>query len=79
MENMTEEIKRLKKEIETAKKEKSQSEGSLKTLIERLKKEFGLSDIEQINKRYQELKEKEVETKEKLERAFCELKEKFEW
>ena len=78
-EQMEQDIRKLKKRIEQAKQDKAEAEGSLKTLFERLKKEFGVETLEEASKKYESLKKMETEITEELERSFIKLKENYEW
>jgi hypothetical protein len=69
----------LKKEIESAKIEKAQSEGALNQNMSRLKEEFKCRSIEQAQKQLEKLKEQKEVLQGKIESAMKKLEEDFEW
>lgn len=71
-------LKDLKTRIDNAKESKARLEGSLETLHNTLKKEFGVDTIEDGIKLLSEMEEKMATKEKRLNRAISSLKAKME-
>ena len=79
MPDKEQELLDLKEQIERAKQEKSKEEGRLESLMERLKKEHDIDDLDTATKKVEELDKDIEELEKKFEDGFTKLKEDFEW
>lgn len=75
--NTTEQILQLKKNIQQAETNKSNYEGKLSMLLERLKKEFNLDSFDEIENSIVEKEESLTNLKSKLETKIKEFKEEY--
>lgn len=71
-------IKRLKQRIDKAKKEKAKAEGSIKTLKDRLKKEYNLDSFDEAKTHIDALGADISKIEGILNKLYKELKEKHE-
>ena len=77
--NIEQELKQLESEIADCKSEKAKAEGSIETLMKRLKDEEGIDTLEEADEILKKLN-KEIETlNAQIESKIKELKEVYEW
>jgi flagellar biosynthesis chaperone FliJ len=76
---IADELSKLGKEIEAAKKQVAQLEGRKAEVMDRLKKEFDCSTIEDAEKLLGELTEEIEKSENQITKDFASLKEKFQW
>ena len=69
----------LKDQIEKGKQEKSKEEGRLELLMEKLKKEHDLDDLDSATKKVEELEGEIKNLEGEFESGYQELKENYEW
>lgn len=66
-------LAKIKSDIDLAKTQKDQAEGSLKTIMETLKKDHGVSSIEEAEKLLATLEEEIEELEKNIEEGLAEL------
>lgn len=79
MNEIVKKLDNLGTKIESAKKTINQLEGRKEELLNRLKKEFEVSDIEEAKKLLEEFKEYEKELSALIEKEFNKLQEDVKW
>ncbi len=77
--SVIDELERLQKEIDNAKKNAAILEGRLQEAIKRLKEDFGLDSVEEATKEVGKLKNTIEELKVDIETKFFSLKDKYAW
>ncbi len=73
------ELMDLKENIEKAKREKSKEEGRLESLMERLKKEHDLDDLDSAAKKVESLDEEIKSLEDEFNKGYQDLKENYQW
>jgi flagellar biosynthesis chaperone FliJ len=76
---MIEDLSKLGKEIETAKKSVDQLEGRRTEVLERLKTEFDVKSVDEAEVVLDQLDKDILKMDETINKEFAELKEKFTW
>ena len=79
MQNIINDLNKLKKELELSKTEKTKLETSLKIYYDKLKNDFSLDSITSANDEINDLDEKISELQKQIEDEYKELKEKYDW
>jgi len=79
MQNIINDLNKLKKELELSKTEKTKLETSLKIYYDKLKNDFSLDSITSANDEINDLDEKIEKLQKQIEDDFKELKEKYDW
>uniref|UniRef100_A0A6M3IQF3 Putative host-nuclease inhibitor protein n=1 Tax=viral metagenome TaxID=1070528 RepID=A0A6M3IQF3_9ZZZZ len=76
---ITDELDKLQKEIDTAKKDAAIFEGRLQESMKRLKEDFGLESVEEATKEIGRLKTEIVSLEADVEKGITSLKENYQW
>lgn len=77
---MTEqEIENIKNKIDGAKKDEANYEGRLQEIMKRLKDEFGLTSVEEVQKMLTDMEKELNVLKGKAEKQLEQLQENYEW
>lgn len=79
MKQAQKEINSLKREIDTATKEKSEASGALKAHLSTLKESFGLKNLTELEKEIEANAKKLENIKTKIRGKMSDLKEVYEW
>lgn len=79
MQNIINDLNKLKKELELSKTEKTKLETSLKIYYDKLKNDFSLDSITSANDEINDLDEKILDLQKQIETEYKELKEKYDW
>lgn len=79
MEKIIQRLTDLKSDIEKAKLQKAQAEGSIKELMNRLSQEFNLTSIDKAELKLEQLKREKDKLEQQIEDAVEELENEFEW
>jgi len=69
----------LKEEIGNAKLEKAKAEGSLKSSLQRLKEDFGVTTLEKAQLKLKKLQKDQEEIETEIELAIEKLEKSYEW
>jgi len=73
------ELEKLNEEIQSAKSDIANEEGSVKTNEKRLSDEFKIVSLDKARAKVQELKKKEVSYDKEIKTTYNKLKEEYEW
>jgi len=79
MKDFESEMKRLSETIEEAKSSLSEMKGSLKSEMERAKKQFDCDTVEELEKKLKSVVAKKLEATKKRDEAIEMLKKEYEW
>jgi len=77
--NIEQELKQLEEEITASKSEKAKAEGSIETLMKRLKDEEGIGTLEEAEKTLKELEKTSASLELDIELKLNKLKEIYKW
>ena len=77
--NIEQELKELESEIAQCKSDLSKAEGSIETLMKRLKDEEGINSLEEAEETIKKLNEEAESIKAEIEAKLKKLKEIYEW
>ncbi len=77
--SITAELTKLEKEIQAAKTSVNQLEGRREEILDRLKKEFQVDNLEEANELLEDLNEDVSKMEAVITKEFNELKGKFSW
>lgn len=77
--DISEELLKMQKEIENDEKEKSKAEGKYESAMSRLKSEFGFKTVASAKKKLDEMKDKRQSIMQDLDTGMEKLKSEYDW
>lgn len=74
-----EELNKIDREIRQANREKDQAEGAKKSILENMKKAYGVSTKKEAKKKIQEMEKEMDKLVDEIEAKFTDLQENYSW
>ena len=79
MTNILRQLDNLARQIESAKTEKSEAQGARKSILESMKKEYGVEDLAGAESELNSMSEEMRRIAEQIETKFTDLQENYSW